>query len=303
MLDNYRIVVRERKLFEQMDLTMRLIREQAAPLAVAFLVGMGPFYLLNTWLFSLGGWTELNPQYPYLPMLLMAALIAWELPLATAPATLYLGQALFDARPKPWRIAGDFWKSLGQLIFYEIFLRGIGLFFFAGFFAIVDSSFPEWSHQLGGTKIILHSLTLAWAAACLVPFVIRPYLIEIILLERNPFSAGRKRRMSTGRRAATMHQGMGGDFFYRWIATSACTLTLLSAVWLSMQTAAGLLWNDWSFEGPFYWLFYPLALWTVAAWLTVLRFLGYLDLRIRREGWEVELLMRAEATRWAYQTA
>jgi hypothetical protein len=29
-------------------------------------------------------------------------------------------------------------------------------------------------------------------------------------------------------------------------------------------------------------------------YLTVVRFLAYLDLRIRREGWEAELMMRAE---------
>ena len=33
----------------------------------------------------------------------------------------------------------------------------------------------------------------------------------------------------------------------------------------------------------------------------VVRFLSYLDLRIRHEGWEVELLMRAEALRLATQ--
>ena len=43
---------------------------------------------------------------------------------------------------------------------------------------------------------------------------------------------------------------------------------------------------------------YPATLWMVAAYFTVVRFLGYLDLRIRREGWEVELLMRAELDRW-----
>jgi hypothetical protein len=36
-------------------------------------------------------------------------------------------------------------------------------------------------------------------------------------------------------------------------------------------------------------------------YFTVARFLGYLDLRIRNEGWEVELMMRAEATRMSRQ--
>jgi hypothetical protein len=44
---------------------------------------------------------------------------------------------------------------------------------------------------------------------------------------------------------------------------------------------------------------YPLSLWMVAGFMTVVRFLGYLDLRIRHEGWETELLLRAEASRLA----
>jgi hypothetical protein len=270
MLDNYRIVIRERKLFEQMDLSLRLIREHAAPLAVAFLLGLGPFFLFNTWLFSQGAWSELDPNYPWTPMFWMVALVVWELPLASAPATLYLGQALFDAQPNPRKIAADLWRSLGQLIFYQMILRGFALLTIVG---------------------------------CFVPFTIRPYMSEIILLERNPFASGRKGRMSTGRRAAAMHRGMGGDFFLRWLVMLLCAAVLVLAVWLSLSVVAGLLWNEWTWDGPFYWLFFPLAIWFVAAWLTVVRFLGYLDLRIRREGWEVELLMRAEATRWARQSA
>jgi hypothetical protein len=44
---------------------------------------------------------------------------------------------------------------------------------------------------------------------------------------------------------------------------------------------------------------YPLLLWLVAAYFSVVRFLAYLDLRIKHEGWEVELLMRAEGLRLA----
>jgi hypothetical protein len=50
-----------------------------------------------------------------------------------------------------------------------------------------------------------------------------------------------------------------------------------------------------------YTFYYPLALWLVVGYLTVVRFLAYLDLRIRREGWEVELMMRTEAARLTRQ--
>ena len=41
----------------------------------------------------------------------------------------------------------------------------------------------------------------------------------------------------------------------------------------------------------------PLALWLIGILVTVFRFLGYLDTRIRLEGWEVELRVKAEAAR------
>jgi hypothetical protein len=47
----------------------------------------------------------------------------------------------------------------------------------------------------------------------------------------------------------------------------------------------------------------PLALWMVIGLMTVARYLSYLDLRIRREGWEIELKMRAEAGRLTRQLA
>jgi hypothetical protein len=45
------------------------------------------------------------------------------------------------------------------------------------------------------------------------------------------------------------------------------------------------------------------AFWLVIAYFTVVRFLSYLDQRIRAEGWEVELLLRAERARLESQLA
>ena len=64
---------------------------------------------------------------------------------------------------------------------------------------------------------------------------------------------------------------------------------------------SGVVFQQW-FPGPLLiQIGVPLAMWFVAAYLTVVRFLNYLDLRIRDEGWEVELRMRAEAVRLEQQ--
>ena len=56
---------------------------------------------------------------------------------------------------------------------------------------------------------------------------------------------------------------------------------------------------DHTWERNFTWhsIFLPGAVWIVVWFFTVVRYLSYLDLRIRREGWEVELQVRAAAQR------
>jgi hypothetical protein len=49
-------------------------------------------------------------------------------------------------------------------------------------------------------------------------------------------------------------------------------------------------------------LAYPALLWSIAGYFVVVEYLDYLDLRIKHEGWEVELLMRAEGLRLAGKT-
>ncbi len=107
--------------------------------------------------------------------------------------------------------------------------------------------------------------------------------------------------MTTFRRNTALHGGSVGDLFARWLASAAFGSLLFAALWLTMQSLAGLLLGEWKWAALTYTLYYPLALWIVAGYFTVVRFLGYLDLRIRREGWEVELMMRAEGDRLSRQ--
>ena len=58
----------------------------------------------------------------------------------------------------------------------------------------------------------------------------------------------------------------------------------------------GMLLFDWEWGPVMLHLCFPVTLWLVAGYFAVVRFMCYLDLRIRREGWEVELIMRAAST-------
>jgi hypothetical protein len=61
------------------------------------------------------------------------------------------------------------------------------------------------------------------------------------------------------------------------------------------------LFNTWRQGRIMIELAFPLSLWLVVLYFTIVRFLSYLDLRIRQEGWEVELLMRAESAKLTHR--
>ena len=72
---------------------------------------------------------------------------------------------------------------------------------------------------------------------------------------------------------------------------------LLCAIWGALDGLGAVLFYETEFSPADFTVFLPLAAWLVVGYFAVVRFLCYLDLRIRREGWEVELLLRAEGAR------
>ncbi len=69
-LDQNRIAIRERGYLEILDLTLRVIRAYAGPLAAALAVGVVPAMLLNAWLMA--GTLDVDPESRF-PLLYMLA--------------------------------------------------------------------------------------------------------------------------------------------------------------------------------------------------------------------------------------
>lgn len=200
-----------------------------------------------------------------LPTLLVwtTLLMLVELPFANAPLTLYLGRALFDDEPTPGEIARDFRQSLSQLVLFQLILRAVLI------------------------------------VPLFLPYALWPFLSEIVLLERNPLSSHKKGEMTTMRRNTALHEAEGGVIVWGLIA---CMMLLVAAMlvasfWLSWWQVVSLLTMNDEFNRPLVAVGLPLSIWVVSAYFTVVRFLSYLDVRIRREGWEVELLLRAQRAR------
>ena len=267
-LDQNRIVIRERGYLDVLDLALRVIRVYAWPLAAAFAVGVVPMICLNYWL--LAGYAEVDPDIGFPPAYVwyMLLLVILEIPLATAAVTLYLGQALFTDRPRPREIARSFVGSLPQMLLYQVILRA----------AMVP-------------------LVFTW----FFPFAAWPYLSEVILLERNPLRHSRPGEMTTYRRTRALHGGYVAELFARWLGSMGIGALLFLSFWLSMWISRYILLSEEEWDKAMYTICYPLALWLTVGYFTVVRFLAYLDLRIRREGWELELMMRAEQARLTRQ--
>jgi len=275
--DNTRIAIRDRDLLDVLDLSLQVIRAYLGPWLIAGLAGAVPFVVLNWWLLHTLPMRS-TPADQSLYVCLMVLLVAWELPLAGAPLTAYFGKALFIQRPSARQLIREVTGSLPQLFLFQGLLRGI--FFLPAI----------WLGELWWLMIFV-----AW-----IPFVSWPYLNEVILLERNPLAAGRG-RMSSWQRSQNLHEGTRGAQLGRWmtflVMGGLLTASLAGLVWF----LRGLFTNRWGYDDAVWQFVVPAAMWIVAAFFTVARYLSYLDLRIRREGWEVELQIRAEGERLARQ--
>lgn len=269
-LDSTRIAIRERDLADIMDLSLRVVRAYAWPLFWTTLAGVVPFAILNYFLTRRASVVDYDATAPWDYIWFMLFLVVLELPLAAAPTTLFLGQAMFERKPSPRRIARDLLGSLPQMVFFQVFLRG---------------------------------LLLPMVITGLLPFASWPYLNEIILLERNPMMAGRRATMTTFRRSNALHARSRGDLLGRFLTSAILAIAMTLSLWITIWHLAHPFTQKRLFEPISFVVYLPLAMWIVAGYFAVVRYLCYLDLRIRREGWEVELQLRAEAGRLARQIA
>jgi hypothetical protein len=299
-LDRTRIAIRERGLLETIDLALFVIREFAGPILACGLLAIVPLALIN---YALVGWmapTELDSEVlGFRYAWNMTLLVFLEAPLAAVFIVAYLGPAVFLEERTIRQIAGDVLRQALPLVLCQGLLRGVLIAW--GLYLL--TSREEVSGWIEGFFIILLCL---WSTAMRA---FRPYINEIILLEKNPLIP-RGAAITVNKRSSHLHGPYSGDLLVRWLGSAAITVLLVCLVIYTAVLTQGVLITDWPIHfsledgdlaSNLDWfklqVVYPACLWLVVIFLAVIRFLSYLDLRIRHEGWEVELLMRAEALR------
>lgn len=294
-LDKTRIAVRERLLFELMDLALQLCRVYARPLFACLLLGAAPCAVIN---YLLIGWmgspdyieyaaTWLPWRYAWTTMLLTVI----EVPLATAFISAFLGKAVFEERPTIRQVIRDVAGRAPQLALCLGCFRGT-------FVAWGTCCALEAGDDFTFAEFMLMPIAL-WA---LLTRAVRPFLNEIILLERTPIRAADPLVMTVRKRSGYLHAPATSDLIMRWIGCAWVACLLAVAVGGNLLFLKGVFLGSWRMSWSFMTFLYPFALWLVVGFMAVVRFLSYIDLRIRFEGWEVELLVRAEAERMASPT-
>jgi hypothetical protein len=273
-LDKTRLVIRERNYLDLMDLGLRLMRAHAGPLLATSLIGAAPMIVVNVWLLSsvadelvdstASDWGGIAFGFA----ILTTFLIIWQMPMASALTTLYLGHAVFQDRPSARQIGREFWQALPQLILCQVILRG---------------------------------MLIPWMVTWFVLFSVWPYLNEIILLEKNPLRGRGPTGLTTFGRSSLLHSANSGELFGRWFMAGIGGFFWVLALWMTVWYFRGHLTGQWAFDWALYTIYLQLVIWFVLSYFAVVRFLSYLDLRIKSEGWEVELRLRAEAAKLARQ--
>lgn len=257
--DRTLVLVRERSFLDQLDLALVVIRRRPVTLALALATGVLPFVLING--FLLGQAQAADDEFPLSVLLLW--LVAIEAPLATAPLTVVLGGLMFGDRPPAAQVLKALVRGLPYLILFQGILRTIMLLLFF-----------------------------------LTPFLPArmPFLNEVILLESPRPPAKGRWPLAIMTRCLDLTRDRGGDLFVRWIIALFFGSMFVLAFAAGTSILERMLFRDTSWELPDEILLAEwnaqLGIWITVGFFGVVRFLGYIDQRIRLEGWEIELRFR-----------
>jgi hypothetical protein len=251
MLDDRTLIqIRERPFLDLLDLSLHVIRARPIALAVPALIGIAPFAVLNWWLLS-------DPSFPTIGWI---ALLVLEVPWATAPLTLVIGDLMFGIPARPRRLARRLLVGVPALILSQLIVRGV--------YCVCFILYPVMPSQ-------------------------HPFLNEVVLLERSG-------PIEQFKRSRALSRGIEGELFLRWLVQLFLGATFAVCLLMSVRTIGGaLIGNELTWYSPGMTdrngVLFQAAVWMAVAFFGVYRFFCYIDRRIRLEGWELTQRIKAVA--------
>ena len=280
------IAIRERSTLGILDLALHVVVEHIRPLSILLLINAAPWILINHLLLGQLIYVEYDTAFSY--YWAMTWLVICQAQLGTFLITQYLGKAMFEGRPK----VGELLKGCLKVPFYYLFsqlaLRLTGGVLLAAL--LLQEPGDSELLAIGCTFVFLGSAVGAVIRA------VRPFVTEILLLERTPIRA-KPNSIHFSARSRSLHAFASNELVGKAFVTGVMGAALVFAIhctFVSVDQVMNIRANSESSFQPYY---FVASLWIVSGFISVVRFLYYIDLRIRQEGWAVELRMRAEAQR------
>lgn len=299
-LDKTRIAIRERSMLGICDVALFVTRSYIGPLLITFAIGAAPFVILNHfaihWMADVDYRDYTNVQF-ITRMLrfvwVMGLLVFIQAPMASVFATMYLGEAVFTDQPSIRRVIKDCFRlSLPILICQGLVRVVLPTCAVIWLLNPADESNPI-------IEIVVLGFLSLWSGALRA---FRPFINQVVLLERCPLFSRDANVRTISRRSSSLHGPGSGHLVARWLGCAILAAMMAISFFFMLVFLSGLFLNDWQPGALMIKICVPLSMWMTAAFFTVVNFLNYLDLRIRHEGWEVELRLRAEAARQSSET-
>ena len=300
-LDKTAIVISQRSAVELVDLSLFVMRRYWQPITLFAFLGILPFAIADFVL----GWPlaqydslmiasrdiSTTSVYHFRYLCFITALILIQSPLALSAVTYFIGQAVFIERPSARQVFSAVWKRIGSMVFVLGILRMSLLSFVPACLLFWTPVFrPE-------IEIPLYLLGLCG----MVYFVrgVRPFASEILLLERCPVLKSNKRsdQLAYGQRSRWLHSSLYSELLGVHLGVTVVQVLTALSISMSIVFLIGVLTGIWRWGLWMDLFLYPLTIWIVSTWGAVIRFLLYMNSRIRTEGWEIELRLKAEAQR------
>ncbi|TWT67476.1 DUF4129 domain-containing protein [Allorhodopirellula solitaria] len=294
-LDRTHVAIRVRTLSEIGDLSLVMIRRYPRAFFSAFFAGAAFWIVADLLLLGWLPWRATEEAFRegdasaerFRYLFWMMTLVFLQTPLAGAVSTYLLGQSIFEQQISVSRAIREIRPVFWQLIW----VLGIRRMAIPAMVVVA----MRWHAESNAFYDVFLPATFVMVVALVRSS--RPFVAEMILLERCPLRSKNPGDITLGRRSKALHSPMASELGGRFLTVTTTIAVLLACIFFALLWSRGIALGNWSVDSFAMLVFFPLALWLVASLSVIVKLLGYLDARIRLEGWEVELAIRAEAIR------
>jgi hypothetical protein len=283
--DQTAIAIRERSSLEVFDLAANVLVRHFRPILLFLTINALPFIVLN---FALVGWMNsisfsrsLNFAYYWVTLMLVIS----QAQIGTCLVTIYLGRMMFMQDHSVGAVLAQFYKRSGYFLFSQGILR----------LAVFAPLAICWNREYESEGLYLLAYLLLPLIVCIGMFIriARPYTPEVIFLEQTEV---RKKgdSPSLGERSSNLHSlgsGFVATHFFLVLVIAPLLLYAVHSLFIMVDSTFNIRANSEVSLQPYY---FVVAIWLVAGFIAVVRFLMYIDLRIRQEGWAIQLKFMTE---------